>query len=239
MKMPKVVVVLLASFLLGLFAFGQGRAGQLDLRVDVSSLGPACENYHADEPFYGEFQSGNWPDVSWVPGQYQGIWHACFTNCAVYEDPVDRLECYYDGDLIVAWTGGVPKSTFWYEIAGWRKMAARVRVEHDGEITQYLSYMGSLNGDWEGISDIARGDSVRIDAMICPDVNGDGFVDLFNDLFTTAFDFGCAGKPWLPSECVGNATDHNEDLTVDLFNDIFEVANRVYLECGNWLYGFQ
>lgn len=63
--------------------------------------------------------------------------------------------------------------------------------------------------------------------LSCPDVGGDGTVDLFNDIFGVAFKFGTDADAVGPGEPDGYHVLYDvgvADGTIDLLNDIFGVA---------------
>jgi hypothetical protein len=230
----KRLIIGIALFV-ALMASGAQGASVSDLIVDVGNLTEeVCWN-----PGVGDRDNylGVIPDMQLKAGEITQNPPpvSCFTDCDVLETQAERFDCYYAGDLFVAYRVD-NDDIIALDVRGMRNAAAHIWVDTGGPNPpheHYFTILTSENLSGNGLENDVD-DRVWWEIMWCPDVNGDGWVDLFNDIIPTGNDFGCAGKPWEPETCQGNATDHNEDWTVDLFGDIFMTSLRFGMYCDGF-----
>jgi hypothetical protein len=222
------------ALIVALFVSAADASSAENFMVDVGNLTEdTCTNVHV----HGE---GSYPGV--VPDMEikgKGVSQispapptACFTDCDVIEDTDERYDCYMAGDLNFGFYSDITGSLT-FNLEGLRRARAHYRIYHESGPPDHHFVTALVEGNSfdEAIPDIDEGSYVRVDVMWCPDTNYDETIDLFNDIMDTAYDYGCAGKPWSPSSCKGNLTDHDENDLVDLFNDTFKTSQRYGLAC--------
>jgi hypothetical protein len=116
-----------------------------------------------------------------------------------------------------------------YNIKGLR--GAAVASSIDGE-AQPFYYLSSWDDAVQTVCGLGDNRVLKMRLMMCPDLNGDHVITLFDDIFgTAAAIWASPGDPnW------NHLADHNEDGSVDLFTDLFGVMYRYGQDCGEFDY---
>jgi hypothetical protein len=145
------------------------------------------------------------------------------------------LPCFVAGEHYITLRAADPPplgGCIQYNVKGLRGAAVSSTVNAKGIVRHTFFYLNPWNNALQKVCGVWAGQTVELRLMMCPDLDGNRSIDLFNDILGTAAVAGLRkGDPgW------NLLADHNEDNIVDLFNDIFAVAYRFGLNCNAFDY---
>lgn len=240
MKARKTLTAVLAFMFLAVpglvLAGGEPGLQTPHLEIDVSQLGEPCTYWAPDQQGVSQLHSGAETQVVVNDSDAVTVHRACTDQIISSKEPCTPtlmpLDCFLRGEHYIEFQAISPAGgCIWFTVKGLRGAAASVRIASSTRALQYLS-TDEVPGQMDQICSLNANQRVKMRLMMCPDLNRDHVISLFDDVMGTAFFIGKdEGHPdW------NSLADHNQDGQVDLFHDLFPAMFRYGLECDDFDY---